>query len=68
MTTEALRTIQQRGRSSRLSYWYDWAIRHGATEAQAERVAMECDYAMKVGRAPTIEDQYRTLRGVQEAA
>lgn len=68
MTASELRTIQQRGRSARLSYWHGWAIRNGATEAQAVRVALELDYAMNIGKAPTLADQYRALRVARQEA
>lgn len=69
MMTSELRTIQQRGRSARLHYWNDWALRNGATDAQAVRVALELDYQMNTGKAPTLADQYRALRvAKQEAA
>lgn len=37
--TDQAETIQQRARAARLSYFADFAIRRGLTEAQALRVA-----------------------------
>ena len=68
MTASELRTIQQRGRSARLHYWHDFALRNGGTDAQAVRVALELDYAMNTGRAPTLADQYRALRVARQEA
>ena len=58
MTVEEIR---RRGRASRHYYWRNWALRQGATDSEALRVAEALERQLQTGRAPGMADQVRVL-------
>jgi hypothetical protein len=51
-----------RGRDSRRHYWTGWALRQGAMQYEAQRVADALERQLQSGRAPGMADQWRILR------
>lgn len=56
-----LAEIKRRGQQARLAYWMDFALRHGAFQREAVKVAEALERQMQQGRAPTMADQRRVL-------
>ena len=65
MTVEEIR---RRGRASRHYYWMGWALRQGAHQREAERIAAALERQLQSGRAPGMADQWRVLRWIAQGA
>lgn len=56
-----LNEIKRRGQQARLAYWMDYALRAGAFQREAVKIAEALERQMQEGRAPTLADQARVL-------